>query len=57
VVLEQVVAVAPSAGKALVGDLTGFFSYRLTLRDRIVYTVSESEHTIYIHRARTHYGE
>jgi len=49
--------VAPSAGKALVGDLTGFFSYRLTLRDRIVYTVSESEHTIYIHRARTHYGE
>ena len=57
VILEQVIAVNPSAGKALVGDLKGFFSYRLTLRDRIVYTVSESDQTIYIHRSRTHYGE
>lgn len=57
VILEQVIAVNPSAGKALVGDLKGFFSYRLTLRDCIVYTVSESEQTVYIHRARTHYGE
>ena len=57
VILEQVIAVNPAAGKALVGDLKGFFSCRLTLRDRIVYTVSESERTIYIHRARTHYGE
>ena len=57
VILEQVLAVNSSAGKALVGDLKGFFSYRLTLRDRIVYTVSESEQTVYIHRTRTHYGE
>ena len=57
VILEQVIAVNPAAGKALVGDLTGFLSYRLTLRDRIVYTVSESEHTVYIHLTRTHYGE
>lgn len=57
VILGKVLAVNPSAGKALVGDLKGFFAYRLTLRDRIVYTVSESERTIYIHRARTHYGE
>ncbi len=57
VVLEQVLSVHPESGKTLVGDLKGFFSYRLTIRDRIVYTVSESEHTVYIHRARTHYGE
>ena len=57
VILENVIAVNPAAGKALVGDLTGFFSYRLTIRDRIVYTVSKNEHIIYIHRARTHYGE
>ena len=57
VVLEMALAANPSAGRALVGDLKGFFSYRLTLRDRIVYTVSESDRTIYIHRARTRYGE
>ena len=56
VILKQVIAPNPAAGKALVGDLKGFFSYRLTLRDRIVYTVSESEQTVCIHRARTHYG-
>ena len=56
VILGQVIAVNPSVGKALVGDLKGFFSYRLTLRDRIVYTVSERDQTVYIHRARTHYG-
>ena len=57
VILEKVIAPNPSVGKALAGDLKGFFSYRLTLRDRIVYTVSESDQTIYIHCARTHYGE
>jgi len=57
VILVQVFAVNPSAGQAHAGDLKGFFSYRLTLRDRVVYTVSESEQTIYIHRVRTHDGE
>jgi len=57
VILEQVIVANPASGKALVGDLKGFFSYRLTIRDRIVYTVSESEHTVYVHRTRTHYGE
>ena len=56
-VLEQVIAINPTAGKALVGDLKGFYSYRLTIRDRILYTVSENEHTVYIHRAQTHYGD
>jgi len=57
VILGKVIAPNPAVGKALVGDLKGFFAYRLTLRDRIVYTFSESDRTIYIHRARTHYGE
>ena len=56
-VLEQVVAINPTAGKALAGDLKGFYSYRLTILERILYTVSEDEHTVYIHRARTHYGD
>ena len=56
-VLEQVVAMNPTAGKALVGDLKEFYSYRLTILERILYTVSEDEHTVYIHRARIHYGD
>ncbi|MCL5238022.1 MAG: type II toxin-antitoxin system RelE/ParE family toxin [Nitrospirae bacterium] len=47
----------PYAGKRLVGDLTGFYSLRLSLKDRIVYSIDEEHQIIYIHRAKTHYGE
>jgi Txe/YoeB family toxin of Txe-Axe toxin-antitoxin module len=56
-ILEEVVAKAPDSGKRLVGDVKGFYSVRLTLKDRIVYTVDERARTIFVHRARTHYGE
>ena len=56
-ILEEAIAPDPSVGKALVGDLKGFYSHRLSIRDRIVYSVSEGEHTVYVHRARTHYGD
>ena len=46
----------PYAGKKLVGDLSGFFSVRLSYQDRIIYTVDEENKTIFIHRAKTHYG-
>ncbi len=51
------VALMPHQGKRLVGDLEGFYSLRLTFKDRIVYSVDEGAHTIYVHRARTHYGD
>jgi Txe/YoeB family toxin of Txe-Axe toxin-antitoxin module len=47
----------PFSGKKLVGDLDGFYSVRLTYKDRIVYSVDEKSHTVFVHRARTHYGE
>ncbi len=47
----------PFSGKKLVGDLSGFYSVRLTHKDRIVYSVDETTRTIFVHRARTHYGE
>ncbi len=56
-ILLKQVAEEPYSGKKLVGDLTGFFSVRLSYRDRIVYSVDEKKKIIYIHRARTHYGE
>jgi Txe/YoeB family toxin of toxin-antitoxin system len=56
IVVNQI-AQDPYSGKKLVGDLAGFFSIRLTYRDRIVYSVDEHSKTVFIHRARTHYGE
>ena len=37
------------------GDLAGYWSIRLTYRDRLVYRVEEETHTVYVLRARTHY--
>jgi mRNA interferase RelE/StbE len=51
------IALNPHSGKRLVGDLAGFYSMRLTFKDRIVYSIDEEHKTVYIHRARTHYGE
>ncbi len=56
-ILTADIAVAPFSGKKLVGDLSGFFSVRLTHKDRIVYSVDAAARTIFVHRARTHYGE
>lgn len=56
-ILTADLATDPFSGKKLVGDLTGFYSIRLLRKDRIVFSVDEATRTIFIHRARTHYGE
>ena len=56
-ILAADVATDPFSGKKLVGDLSGFYSVCLTHKDRIVYSVEETTRTIFVHRARTHYGE
>lgn len=47
----------PLSGKKLTGDLTGFFSIRLSYKDRIIYSIDEQKKIIYIHKTKTHYGE
>ena len=54
-ILMNRIAVNPDDGKKLVGDLKGKYSVRLTLKDRIVYTIDEENSVVYILRARTHY--
>ena len=54
-VLINRIALNPHDGKKLVGDLRGKYSVRLTLKDRIVYTIDEENLVVYILRARTHY--
>ena len=57
VVLQEQVAPNARCGKRLVGDLAGFFSLRLSYKDRIVYSVDDDNRTVFVHRARTHYGD
>ena len=56
-ILTEVISRNPYEGKKLVGDLHGSYSYRLTFRGRIVYSINEENKTVYIERAKSHYGE
>lgn len=56
-ILVEVIAQNPYEGKKLLGDLSGSYSYRLSYKDRIVYSLDEERRIVYIERARTHYGE
>ena len=56
-ILTEVIAKEPFQGKKLVGDLSGSYSYRLTYKDRIVYSIDVKARVVYIERAATHYGE
>ena len=56
-ILLEVLALNPYEGKKFLGDLSGSYSYRLTYKDRIVYSLDEEHRIVYIERARTHYGE
>lgn len=57
VIIREQVAPDPRCGKRLVGDLAGFLSLRLSYKDRVVYSVDDATRTVFIHRARTHYGD
>ncbi|MDJ0536548.1 MAG: type II toxin-antitoxin system mRNA interferase toxin, RelE/StbE family [Xenococcaceae cyanobacterium MO_207.B15] len=56
-IIQDTISINPYAGKKLVGDPAGFYSVRLSYQDRIVYTIDDEQKLIYIHRAKTHYGE
>ena len=54
-ILINRIAVNPFDGKKLVGDLRGCWSVRLTLNDRVVYSIDEENRIVHILRARTHH--
>lgn len=56
-ILQQVITINPQAGKGLKGNLSGFYSYRLNQRDRLVYEIIEDTYTGLIIRAKTYYGD
>ena len=56
-ILNEIISKHPYEGKKLIGDLAGNYSYRLSFKDRILYSINEIERIVYLKRARTHYGE
>ena len=56
-IIQDTLSISPYSGKKLVGDLTGFYSIRLSYQDRILYTINDEQKLIYIHRTKTHYGQ
>ena len=56
-ILRHKIARDPYSGKALGGDLKGFYSIRLSYKDRIVYSIHDDELVVLVIRAKTHYGE
>ena len=55
--LRNRLAIDPYCGKALGGDLKGYWSLRLSYKDRIVYSIHDDELIVLLIRARTHYGD
>lgn len=56
-ILTEVISEDPFAGKKLLGDLKGNYSYRLDIKDRIIYSVDTKKKIIFVKRAKTHYGD
>jgi addiction module RelE/StbE family toxin len=56
-ILRNRLAVNPFGAKVLIGDLEGYYSVRLSYKDRIVYSIHEAELVVVVVRAKTHYGE
>lgn len=55
--LDEVISVNPYTGKPLKGNLKGLYSYRLNLKDRILYEIYEQDKIVLVIRTRTHYGD
>ena len=56
-ILRNKIAIVPQTGKPLLGDLTGYYSVRLSFQDRIVYRIEQERCVVLIVRAKSHYGE
>jgi Txe/YoeB family toxin of toxin-antitoxin system len=54
-ILINRIAINPFDGKKLVGDLKGCWSVRLSLKDRVIYSIDEENRIVNVLRARTHY--
>lgn len=57
IILQEILSINPYVGKPLKGNLKGLYSYRLNIKDRILYEIIPDDKTILIIRAKSHYGD
>ena len=55
-ILIEILTNTPYEGKKLIGNLSGNYSIRLNLQDRIVYSIDEDNKIVYVKHAKTQYG-
>lgn len=55
-ILQNKIAIFPRSGKALIGDMKGYYSVRLFFQDRMVYQIKNNKCIVIMIRAKTHYG-
>ena len=56
-IILNIIKINPKDGKKLVGELKGYYSLRLNIKDRIVYRIDEENKVVYIMMCKTHYNE
>ena len=56
-IILNIIRINPKDGKKLIGELKGYYSLRLNIKDRIVYRIDEDEKVVYIMMCKTHYNE
>jgi addiction module RelE/StbE family toxin len=56
-ILRNRLAVDPYSGKTLLGDMKGYYSLRLSYKDRVVYSIDDDDLIVLVVRAKTHYGD
>ena len=56
-IIRNQISMDPYCGKALVGDMKGYYSVRLNYSDRIVYSIDDDRVVVFILRVKTHYGD
>jgi Txe/YoeB family toxin of toxin-antitoxin system len=56
-IILNTIKINPYKGKRLIGELKGYYSLRLNLKDRIVYKIDETNKIVHILMCKTHYGE
>jgi len=52
-----VLAEEPFSGEKLIGDLKVNYSYELSYKDRIVYSIDKKEKIVYVKRVKGHYED
>jgi len=55
--VDSILKLNPLLGKKLQGEMLGYYSLRLNLKDRLVYKISKEMYEVYIKSVTTHYGD